>query len=231
MEHTQTDHTPLTHQIRRGFLNPIYSRIRALQAAMIQVIKERITEWKVAGMGSRIGIESQIILSSDDYDTFTIIAVDLNKDGNPIAIVEEDMGSNVTNSGLEYLSLDLLAQIIDDLRIEIPVTVLPRSEQGTEYQPLLKAYEAARQTADALKQELLAEIGKTHDVFALDIAEPPSDEDLERIYPADEVDHAICYKDNHDNICCFEEFSSRLGQQGYSALLSDGRVDYYIRPR
>jgi len=197
---------------------------------MVQVIKDRILEWKKAGMGTRIGMEDGIILSSDDYDTFTIIAVDLNKDGTPIAIVEEDMGSHETSSGLEYLSIDILAQIIDDLRIEVPDRLLPQAEQAPEYQPILAAFEAARDTTEALKDRLLAAVGKAHEVLYLDLAEPPSDEDLAKLYPTDELDDAISFKDNHDGHDCLAEFSRKAEELGYRHLFTHDRVDYYAKP-
>lgn len=230
MEHTQTDRTLLTHQVRRTVLNPIRERIRALQAAMVQVIKERILEWQAAGMGTRIGIEGQIVFASDDYDTLFVTAVDMVK-GVPCAIITNEMSSTDTQDALEYLPVGILAEIIDDLHIDVPERLIPVAEQESSYTHILKAFERTHELADELKDALLAELGKTHDVFALDIAEPPSDEELGRIYPVDAVDHAICFKDGHDNICCFEEFSVHLEQQKWTALFSDGRNDFYIRPR
>lgn len=228
-QQAQEQRTPLTHTVRKEVLAPIHSRIRALQSALVQVIKARIEEWVASGGDSRIAIEEQIVLRADDTDTLFVVAVDLDRNGIPIAIIEDDMSNSEMKEQLAQLPIDVLAQAVDDLGIEISGGVIPVAEQETGYDHLMKAFGAACATAEALKDQLLDAVAKTHEVLALDLTDPPNDEDLAKLYSPDELDAAISFKDDHDNMDCFAEFTSRAEAQGYRCLFSYDRIDYYIR--
>lgn len=226
--------TPLTHEVRRHFLNPIRDRIRALRDAMVKVIQEQVAERVTSYPDGRIPLEEQVVVRNDEYSTIMITAIEVNKDGSATAVLEDDMTNQEDIWPLKELALDHLAQVIDSLHIEVPDRLLPVSETGAEYQPILAAFEVARDTAEALKDQLLAAVAKSQglaepDILAIDLVEPLSDQELEALYAPDELEEIIAYKDNTDAVECFATFTARAEEVGYRHLFTYDRVDYYLR--